>query len=209
MQVIVVDPAREITRRAETLFGPGGPELVSVSSFRPLAALLAAATPDDALIARIARDDGAVTLAESVRNSRFPGTTYLVVDRSVQNGLEQRLRLARAESLEFSTPLVDALLRRLCASATMPARSSVPPLRLAPRFPAEPAADDQYAHDHPRGQNTGRWGRRTEHPDGRSRRPRREPAVRPRPRRVHGRHRAPRRRVLAGRQRHAVHRRAL
>jgi len=129
LQVIVVDPAREITRRAETLFGPGGPELVSVSSFRPLAALLAAATPDDALIARIARDDDAVTLAESVRNSRFPGTTYLVVDRSVQNGLEQRLRLARAESLEFSTPLVDALLRRLCASATMPSLARMPARR--------------------------------------------------------------------------------
>ena len=129
MQVIVVDPAREITRRAETLFGPVGPELVSVSSFRPLGALLAAATPDDALIARIARDDDAVTLAESVRNSRFPGTTYLVVDRSVQNGLEQRLRLARAESLEFSTPLVDALLRRLCASATMPSLARMPARR--------------------------------------------------------------------------------
>jgi two-component system NtrC family response regulator/two-component system response regulator HydG len=112
-----LDPARDICRRAETLFTSAGPDLVSVASLRPLATLLAAGTPDDVLIARVPRDDDAVKIAECVQNSRFSGSTVLVVERPDQLGLEHRLRVSRAESLAFSTSNVDGLLRRLAVTA--------------------------------------------------------------------------------------------
>src|SRR5438445_29414 len=84
------------------MFTAAGPEIVSVGSLRPLAALLAAGTPDDILIARVARTDDGLPIAECLLNSRFFGTTFLVVDHPDQLGLEQRLRLPRTESIHFS-----------------------------------------------------------------------------------------------------------
>ena len=129
MQVIVFDPTREISRRAETMFTAAGPEIVSVGSLRPLAALLAAGTPDDILIARVARTDDGLPIAECLLNSRFFGTTFLVVDHPDQLGLEQRLRLPRTESIHFSPALVDGLLRRVAAGAA----SAPPPARMPAR----------------------------------------------------------------------------
>ena len=126
MQVIVLDPARDICRRAETLFTPTGPDLTSVTSSRPLAALLADGTADDVLVARISRDDDGVKVAQCVQNSRFSGTTVFVVERSEQLGLEQRLRVSRAESLAFSTPNIDSLLRRLAVTAATPSLAHPP-----------------------------------------------------------------------------------
>jgi DNA-binding NtrC family response regulator len=113
LQVIVLDPTRDISRRAEMMFVSAGPEVVSVSSLRPLPALLAAATSNDVLIARVAQDDDGVKLAECVQSSGFSGLTFLVVAHPNQVGLEQRLRLTRAESLHFSPGLLNHLLRRL------------------------------------------------------------------------------------------------
>ena len=111
------------------MFTAAGPEIVSVGSLRPLAALLAAGTPDDILIARVARTDDGLPIAECLLNSRFFGTTFLVVDHPDQLGLEQRLRLPRTESIHFSPALVDGLLRRVAAGAA----SAPPPARMPAR----------------------------------------------------------------------------
>jgi len=111
------------------MFVAAGPEIVSVGSLRPLAALLAAGTPDDILIARVARTDDGLPIAECLLNSRFFGTTFLVVDHPDQLGLEQRLRLPRTESIHFSPALVDGLLRRVAAGAA----SAPPPARMPAR----------------------------------------------------------------------------
>ena len=111
------------------MFTAAGAEIVSVGSLRPLAALLAAGTPDDILIARVARTDDGLPIAECLLNSRFFGTTFLVVDHPDQLGLEQRLRLPRTESIHFSPALVDGLLRRVAAGAA----SAPPPARMPAR----------------------------------------------------------------------------
>lgn len=113
MQVIVLDPAREISRRAEAIFGSGGPEVISVGSLRPLSALLSASAPEDVLVARVRRDDDGVKIADCIDGSRFAGATYLVVDHVDQLGLDQRLGLTRGESIQSATPALDGLLRRL------------------------------------------------------------------------------------------------
>jgi two-component system NtrC family response regulator len=127
LQVIVLDPAREIARRAETIFSPAGPEVVSVGSVRPLATLLSAGAPEDVLVARVPRDNDGVKIAECLQSSRFAGTTFLIVDDPDQLGLEQRLNLSRAESLQFSTTLLDGLLRKLSTG-----ECQVPPLARLP-----------------------------------------------------------------------------
>ena len=129
MQVIIFDPTREISRRAEAVFAVAVAEIISVGSLRALATLLAAGTSDDVLIARIPRDDDGLKISECLLNSRFFGTTFLIVDHQDQLGLEHRLRLPRAESIHFSPALVDGLLRRLSVVAA----SAPPPARLPAR----------------------------------------------------------------------------
>jgi two-component system NtrC family response regulator len=128
LQVIILDPAREIARCAETIFAPAGNEIISVGLLRSLPALLAAGTPEDVLIARLSQGDDGVKIAECLHNSRFSGATFLMVDDADQLGLEGRLRLPRAESHRFSKPALDELLRTLAtngppaAPARMPSR---------------------------------------------------------------------------------------
>src|SRR5258708_14060192 len=78
LQVIVFDPTREISRRAEAMFTGAGPEIVSVGSLRPLAALLAGGTPDDILIVRVTRNHDRLPIPECLLNSRFFRPTFLL-----------------------------------------------------------------------------------------------------------------------------------
>jgi len=129
LQVIVFDPAHEIVRRAETMLVPAGHEVTEVASMRSLPSLLVTATPQDVLVAYTPRDDDAAAIAECVYHSRFAGSTYMLVNHVGQLGIEQRLRVPRAESMQLLPTLVDALLRRL---ATVEA-SGPPPARLPSR----------------------------------------------------------------------------
>ena len=128
MQLIILDPTREIARCAEAIFAPAGNEIISVGLLKSLPALLAAGTPEDVLIARVSRDEDGVKIAECLNNSRFPGATFLMVDHPDQLGLEQRLRLPRAESHLFSTPALEDVLKRLATNGP-----PAPPARMPSR----------------------------------------------------------------------------
>ena len=113
MQVIVLDPTQEIGRRAERALSATGVGIISAGSLHALAAPLASAAPEDVLVARIRRDDDGLRIAESLHRCGFRGRTLLIVDHREQLGFEARLGLPRAESLQFSPTLVEALLDRL------------------------------------------------------------------------------------------------
>ena len=111
MQIIVLDPRREISRHIEVPPGPCGPDVICVGTLRPLSALLAASGPDDVLIARVPSDDDGIEIAASIQDSRFAGSTFLVVDHPDQLGLHGRLGLPRAEAVELTR--VASLVRKL------------------------------------------------------------------------------------------------
>jgi DNA-binding NtrC family response regulator len=113
VQVIVLDPTHELSRRAEQMLAASGIGIVAAGSVQALASLLTAAAPDDVLIARIRRDDDGTRIADHLRHRGFRGTTFLVVDDPQQLGLEARLALPRAESLPFSATPLDALFVKL------------------------------------------------------------------------------------------------
>jgi DNA-binding NtrC family response regulator len=116
VQVIVLDPTQEVCRLAERLLVAGGVGIVPVGSLHSLGSPLATAGADDVLIARIRRGDDGVRIAEYLHNRGFVGRTFLVVDVPEQIGLEERLRLPRTESLQFSSAGVEGLLARVLAS---------------------------------------------------------------------------------------------
>jgi DNA-binding NtrC family response regulator len=113
VQVLVLDPTQEIGTRVEPVLEAVGVGIVSVASIHALTSPLAATTSDDVLIARIRRDDEAVRLAEYLQHRAFSGRTFLVVDHVEHLGLEHRLGILRAESLQFSARLLDALITRI------------------------------------------------------------------------------------------------
>jgi transcriptional regulator with PAS, ATPase and Fis domain len=116
VQVIILDPTQEVSRRAEHVLATAGVGILSVGSVHALGSPLAAATPDDVLIARVRRDDEGVRVAQYLQNRGFCGRTYLIVDHHQQLGVEERLGLPRAESLQFSPTLLEALFVKLVAS---------------------------------------------------------------------------------------------
>jgi two-component system response regulator HydG len=126
LQVIVLDPTQEVARRVETVLTRAGLETVSVGSLHALASSLAASAPDDVLLARVQQNDDGVKFAECLHGSPFRGKTFLIVDHHAQLGLEQRLQLPRAESLQLSPTVFDGLAGRLSAErlSGVPARSS-------------------------------------------------------------------------------------
>jgi two-component system response regulator AtoC len=128
LQVIIFDPTREIARYAEMILAPAGYEICSVGLLRSLHALLAASPPEDVLIARVSRDEDGVKIAECLHNPRFLGATFLMVDHPDLLGLEQRLRLPRAESHLFSTGAVEEVLNRLATNGP-----PAPPARMPSR----------------------------------------------------------------------------
>jgi DNA-binding NtrC family response regulator len=132
LQVIIFDPAREIARCAEKIFASAGPDITSVSSLRPLPALLASSTAEDVLVARVLRSDDAAKIAESLSSSGFPGTTVLVVAHPDQLGLEQRLALPRAESIQFSPMLLDRVLRKVASGEATTSPLTRTPARREP-----------------------------------------------------------------------------
>jgi transcriptional regulator with PAS, ATPase and Fis domain len=113
VQLIVVDPTQDLGPRAEHALSASGVAIVSIASPHALASPLAAAKPEDVLIARIRRNEEAVRIVECVRQHGFAGRTFLIVDDSEQIGLEARLGLARAESLKLGPRLLDTLRERL------------------------------------------------------------------------------------------------
>lgn len=125
MQVLVLDPAQEIGPRAEQALAAAGVGVLSASSLYSLAAPLSAAAPDDVLIARIRREEDALRIAQHLKTTAFGGRTVLVVDHPDQLGVEARLGLSRAESLQSSAVILDSLLGRLARSrtATRPQRT--------------------------------------------------------------------------------------
>ena len=129
MQVIVFDPARDIVRGAETMLVSAGHEVTEVPSVRSLPSRLFAAAPDAVLIACTPRDDDAAVIAECIHHSRFAGWTYLVVNHAAQLGVEHRLRLPRAQSVQQSPTVLDDVLRRF----TTPETSGPPAARMPPR----------------------------------------------------------------------------
>jgi DNA-binding NtrC family response regulator len=113
VQVIVLDPTQEIGRRAEHVLAAAGVGVVSVGSLHALASPLSSAAADDVLIARVRREDDSVRIAEYLKTRGFKGRTVLVVDHPHQLGVEHRLGLPRAESLQFSPMLLDTVLGRV------------------------------------------------------------------------------------------------
>ena len=130
MQVLVLDPTREIARRAEHILASHGVGIVAVGSLHALAAPLAGAGSDDVVIARVRSDDEGVRIAEYLRHRSFAGQTFLVVDREHQVGLEERLTLPRAESVACSTTALEALFAKVVAGR----RAGSPPSRSGPTF---------------------------------------------------------------------------
>jgi len=130
VQVIVLDPTQEVTRRAEQMLATGGVGIVGVGSLHALASPLTAAVSDDILITRVRRDDDGARLAEYLQHRGFPGKTYLIVDDPHQLGLEERLALPRAESLQFSPTVLEALFAKVVAAR----RASPPSSRAATTF---------------------------------------------------------------------------
>src|SRR5262245_428341 len=128
LQIIVLDPMREFSRHIEGPPEPCGSDIIRVSTLRPLSALLAASAPDDVLVARVPSDGDGIEIAACIHDSRFPGSTFLVVDHPDQLGLHERLGLPRAEAIELTR--VAALVRKLstrgmasqASTATAPGR---------------------------------------------------------------------------------------
>ena len=116
MQVLVLDATQEIGRRAEHVLAATGASVAAVGSLHSLGSPLAAAGPDDVLIARIRRDEDFHRVAEYLQHRGFSGRTFLIVDHRDQLGIIDRLNLPRAESLQFSPTLVDTLLTRLASA---------------------------------------------------------------------------------------------
>jgi DNA-binding NtrC family response regulator len=129
VQVIVLDPTQELSRRAEQMLAASGIGIVAAGSIQALASALTAAAPDDVLIARIRRDDDGARIADHLGHRGFRGTTVLVVDDPRQLGLEARLALPRAESLPFSAAPLEALFVKLLAT-----RRAVPASRPVTTF---------------------------------------------------------------------------
>ena len=73
MQVLVLDPTREIARRAEHVLATNGVGIVVNGSLHGLASSLSAAVADDVVIARVRSDDDGVrvTIGEVEANSRL------------------------------------------------------------------------------------------------------------------------------------------
>jgi DNA-binding NtrC family response regulator len=116
VQVLVLDATHEIGRRAEYVLAATGASVVAVATLHSLGSPLAAAGPDDVLIARIRRDEDAHRVAEYLQHRGFSGRTFLIVDHRDQLGIIDRLGLPRAETLQFSPTLVDTLLTRLSSA---------------------------------------------------------------------------------------------
>jgi transcriptional regulator with PAS, ATPase and Fis domain len=117
VQVLILDPTHEIGHCAAEALAATGVGVVSVGSLHGLASPLAKTTADDAVVVRVRRDDDALRVAEYLRQHGFGGRTFLIVDHRDQPGLEERLGLPRAESLQVSPMLFDRLLSRLSGSA--------------------------------------------------------------------------------------------
>jgi two-component system, NtrC family, response regulator HydG len=111
VQIMVLDPAREISAHVEANLAPTDHEVVCVHTLRPLSALLAASTSDDVLLARVPSEDDGVETAACIRGSGFLGATFLIVDHDDDVDVHRRLGLSHAESIQLTR--IDALLRRL------------------------------------------------------------------------------------------------
>jgi DNA-binding NtrC family response regulator len=122
VQVLVLDPTQEIGPRAENMLAAAGVGVLSACSLHSLTAPLSAAATDDVLIARIRREEDAFKIAQQLKTVGFGGRTVLIVDHPDQLGVEARLGLPRAESLQSSAVVLDTLLGRL-ARARPAARS--------------------------------------------------------------------------------------
>jgi two-component system response regulator HydG len=134
VQVLVLDPTREISWQAERLLPAASVGIVTAASLHALVPALARAVADDVLLARIRHDEDLRRVAEHL--PQFPGRTFLIVDHREQLGVEQRLGLSRAESVTFSPGLLAQLLDRLAPrgpAGAPPARPDATPHGLVGR----------------------------------------------------------------------------
>jgi DNA-binding NtrC family response regulator len=109
VQVLVLDPTREIARRAEHVLATHGVGIVVNGSLHGLASSLSAAADDDVVIARVRSDDDGIRVTEYLRHRDFPGRTFLIVDTPEQIGLAGRLALPRTELLPCSAAALETL----------------------------------------------------------------------------------------------------
>ena len=114
MQVIVLDSTHEIARRAEFVLN-GRVPVAAAGSLQALASVFSAGESEDVFIARVRRDDDGAAIAEYLRGHGFRGRTFLVVDDHSQLGLEHRLGLPRAESLQWSPTALSAVFSSIQA----------------------------------------------------------------------------------------------
>jgi transcriptional regulator with PAS, ATPase and Fis domain len=126
VQVLVLDPTQEIARRAEQLVVPHGVAVVAAGALHALAVPLAAAVPDDVVIARVKSEDEGVRIAEYLRDRGFPGRTFLAVDALPRPGLEASSRLPHAEWVQYSMSALDALLASVVSEGRAASRRSEP-----------------------------------------------------------------------------------
>jgi DNA-binding NtrC family response regulator len=120
LQVVILDPMREIFRRAEAILAPAGVEIISLTSARPLPALLGAATAEDVLIVRVSRADDAAAITQCLQDTMFSGTTFVIVDDATRARSDRHPQIS-AEYVEYSATRVDALLHRLAAGESLTA----------------------------------------------------------------------------------------
>jgi DNA-binding NtrC family response regulator len=113
VQVIVLDPTQEIGPRAEHALASVGIAVLSECSLHSIVGSLSAAAADDIFIATIRREDDALKIAQHVRTTGFLGRTVLVVNHPDHLGIEARLGLLRAESLQSSPVVLETLLGKV------------------------------------------------------------------------------------------------
>jgi DNA-binding NtrC family response regulator len=130
VQVLVLDPTQEIGLQAERVLQAASVDIVSGSSLHALVPALARATAADVLLARIRRDEDVRRVAEHLQRCRFAGRTFLIVEHPEHLGVEQRLGLARIESVAFSPTVLAGLRDRLVPRAP----AWTPPARRDPTF---------------------------------------------------------------------------
>jgi len=123
LQVVILDPMRDIFRRAEAILTPAGVEIISLTSARPLPTLLAVATAEDVVIVRVSHADDAAAITKCLQDTMFAGTTFVVVDDATRARSDQHPQIS-AEYIEYSPTRVDALLHRLSAGESLTASRS-------------------------------------------------------------------------------------
>jgi DNA-binding NtrC family response regulator len=113
VQVFVLDPSQDVVRHAEHVLTACSVGIVAVGSLHALASALTYSRPEDVVVARIRREEEGARIAQHLQQRRFAGRAVFIVDHPGQIGVEKRLGLQRAESVELSPTVLDTLLRRL------------------------------------------------------------------------------------------------